>query len=118
MTSSNAPAATWAGNSTSTSYAPSPIQLPSLPFLISAPGGPQLREYEHEYLQQAQHGGTRPAHANMPRRAKVLTAAQVRVKRRRERGMQELGRALGVFVAFESASAEDINEDRKNSALW
>ncbi|KAJ7815645.1 hypothetical protein B0H14DRAFT_2846891 [Mycena olivaceomarginata] len=111
-----------AGNSTSTSYAPSPIQLPSLPFPISASGGPQLREYdsyereyEHEYLmmKQAQHQGTGPAHANVPRRAKVLTAAQVRARRRRERGMQELGRASGVFVAFESASAEDINEDRE-----
>ncbi|KAJ7314594.1 hypothetical protein DFH08DRAFT_894976 [Mycena albidolilacea] len=64
-------------------------------------------------MKQAQYEGTGPAHANVPRRAKVLTAAQVRARRRRERGMQELGRASGVFVAFESASAEDINEDRE-----
>ncbi|KAF7362192.1 hypothetical protein MVEN_00565300 [Mycena venus] len=111
-------------DSNSTSYAPSPIQLPSLPalpFPISTGGVPKQRP-NGEYTDIEPWGpngnslnvGSGPAHGNVPRRAakpKPLTVAQLRASRRRERCMQELGRASGVFVAFESENASAEEED-------
>ncbi|KAJ7692049.1 hypothetical protein B0H17DRAFT_1330843 [Mycena rosella] len=51
-------------------------------------------------------GHLQPAHANVPRRAKPLSAA----RRRRARSVQELGRASGVFVALGCGEGADARE--------
>ncbi|KAJ7503376.1 hypothetical protein B0H11DRAFT_582374 [Mycena galericulata] len=95
-------------------YTPTPIQipaLPALPFPISAGGIPQLRGSDAEGIPPpAPRGPVQPAHGNVPRRAKPLTAAQDRARRRREGCIQELGRASGVFVAFDCDWVKDETE--------
>ncbi|KAJ7776635.1 hypothetical protein DFH07DRAFT_798780 [Mycena maculata] len=80
--------------------------LPPLPFPISAGGVPDRPSAPAPTAR----GNVQPAHGNVPRRAKPMTEAQMRARRRRERCVQELGRASGIFVAFPCDSAEDENE--------
>ncbi|KAJ6596014.1 hypothetical protein B0H10DRAFT_2089147 [Mycena sp. CBHHK59/15] len=92
-----------------------PIHLPSpppLPFPITAGGIPQPRD-----AFGAPRGPVQPAHANLPRRAKPLTAAQARARKRRERCMQELGRASGVFVALGWGSEDEGTDDDTHDAV-
>ncbi|KAJ7435565.1 hypothetical protein FB451DRAFT_251182 [Mycena latifolia] len=104
---------------TDSAYAPSPIQLPSLPplpFPISAGGVPMQRETVG-VLFPSPRGPVQPAHGNVPRRAKPLSAAQARTRRRRERCIQELGRTSGVFIAFDCDPAEETDKEEGFDAL-
>ncbi|KAJ7913006.1 hypothetical protein B0H13DRAFT_2326769 [Mycena leptocephala] len=106
----SAPPSTTSIAADSTSCVPSPIQLPSLPplpFPISTGGIPQKRE---KIVYPEPRGPVQPAHGNVPRRARPLTPAQLRARRRCERCIQELGRASGIFVAFGCDSAEEDAE--------
>ncbi|KAJ6509760.1 hypothetical protein DFH09DRAFT_1334082 [Mycena vulgaris] len=112
----SAPPRSASGDST---YAPSPIQIPSLPVLpfpISGGGVPMQRE-TLSVPSSAPRGPVQPAHGNVPRRTKPLSAAQLRARRRRERCIQELGRSSGVFLAFECESAEEEAEDRFDAVV-
>ncbi|KAJ7792074.1 hypothetical protein B0H14DRAFT_2624336 [Mycena olivaceomarginata] len=104
-----------AGHSTSMSLPPSPIQLPLASFPIFIPGNPQL--YEHDYGR----GNTTKIKikgwtgANVPRRAKVLTAV-VCARRRRERRMQELGWHRG--SSSRSRVRKTQTRTGRSSGLW
>ncbi|KAJ7122565.1 hypothetical protein C8R43DRAFT_1136190 [Mycena crocata] len=91
-------------------YLPSPIQLPSLPPFPISPGFPPPAVREGPTIAQPR-GPVQPAHGNVPRRAKPLSETQLRARRRRERCVQELGRASGVFVAFPPHPLDTTEED-------
>lgn len=65
----------------------------------------------------APRGHVQPAHGNVPRRAKPLNAAQVRVRRRRERCFQELGRESGIFIAFACSPADGSEDEGFNAVV-
>ncbi|KAF8175728.1 hypothetical protein K438DRAFT_1771014 [Mycena galopus ATCC 62051] len=124
------------GASTATSYAPSPIQIPSLPLLpfpiadaggIQIPQQQQLNAYRYEYEYET-HDDTDmdiepvepvgPTYANVPRRTvklATITAPVIAGRRRRQRpSMQELGLGRGpsVFVAFEESTGAGKDADQ------
>ncbi|KAJ7235627.1 hypothetical protein B0H12DRAFT_136625 [Mycena haematopus] len=98
-------------DSTATSYAASPIQLPTLPLLpfpISAPQTriPQRQTHIAYGMMLDNNTDTEPVgppHGNLPRRR---TAKVVAAGRRRRQNLQELGRDSGVFVAFDGEDSQ------------
>ncbi|KAJ7651163.1 hypothetical protein FB45DRAFT_889821 [Roridomyces roridus] len=136
-----APSSSSASAESPSTYAQTPIQLPTLPFPISA-GIPQRRvdasDEEEEDSAASVHppsppsppaarptplpavegrgravrGPVQPSHGTVPRRARGLTEAQIRARRRRERCVQELGSASsGVFVAFTLDSEKEKEKE-------